>query len=135
MYDPRGWAHWATLTQYVGSGTDSLASRYYRKGNVCDQFFTKFNDTEWAHNRELERSRVTSLDEIIINIRFDTIIHMVSLHPYASKLATRKLLHGMLSPVAQYKHDNMSKTTISDIGVQTDDNWGQRRPNGNHTKL
>ena len=30
----------------VGSGMASSASRYYRKGHFCDQFFTKLNDTE-----------------------------------------------------------------------------------------
>ena len=44
----------------VGSGMGSSARCYYRKGNICDQFFTQFNDTEWVHNRQPERSRVTS---------------------------------------------------------------------------
>ena len=48
----------------VGSGTASSASRYYRRGNVCDQFFAKFNDTKWVHNRE-PRS-VTSLSLIFL---------------------------------------------------------------------
>ena len=32
---------------------------YYRKGHFCNQFFTKFNDTECiVYDREPERSRV-----------------------------------------------------------------------------
>ena len=30
----------------VGSGISSAAIRYYCKGHFCDQFFTKFDDTE-----------------------------------------------------------------------------------------
>ena len=54
----------------AGSGTNSSTSRcvvplyktghYYCKGNVCDQFFTQFNYTEWVRNREPERSQLTS---------------------------------------------------------------------------
>ena len=29
-----------------GSGIATSANRHYRKGHFCDQFFTKFNDTE-----------------------------------------------------------------------------------------
>ena len=29
----------------VGSGISSATSRYYCKGHLCDQFFTKFDDT------------------------------------------------------------------------------------------
>ena len=36
----------------------SSASRYYRKGHLCDQFFTKFNDTECVYDREPEWSPV-----------------------------------------------------------------------------
>ena len=36
----------------VGTGTASSARRYYRKGKICDKFFTKFNDTELVHTRE-----------------------------------------------------------------------------------
>ena len=69
MYGPEGWAYWGQSPKQVlneplgcvGTGTASLASRYCRKGNVCDQFFTKFNDTEWVHNSEPERRWVTSL--------------------------------------------------------------------------
>ena len=54
MYGPEGWAHWrhsprrvrSRPLHCVGSGTASSASRHYRKGNACDQFVTKFNDTQ-----------------------------------------------------------------------------------------
>ena len=36
------------------------ASRYYRKGHFCDQFFAKFTDTECAYDREPERSRIAT---------------------------------------------------------------------------
>ena len=45
---------------HVGSGMASSASRYYRKGHFCDQFFINFNDTECVYDREPERSRVSS---------------------------------------------------------------------------
>ena len=43
----------------VGSGMASSARRYRydRNGNLCDQFFTKFNDTESACNREPELTK------------------------------------------------------------------------------
>ena len=44
----------------VGSGIASSASRYYRNGHFCDQFFINFNDTECVYDREPERSRVSS---------------------------------------------------------------------------
>ena len=33
----------------VVSGISSAASRYYCKGHFCDQFFTKFDDTEYVY--------------------------------------------------------------------------------------
>ena len=33
----------------VGSGISSAASRYYCMGHFCDQFFTKFDDTEYVY--------------------------------------------------------------------------------------
>ena len=44
----------------VGSGIASSGSHCYRKGHFCDQFFTKFHDTDCVYDREPERSRVTS---------------------------------------------------------------------------
>ena len=41
-------------------GMASSASRCYRKGQFCDQQFTKFNDTECLYDREPERGPVTS---------------------------------------------------------------------------
>ena len=46
----------------VGSGISSAAIRYYCKGHFCDQFFTKFDDTEYVYARKPERSRVASLE-------------------------------------------------------------------------
>ena len=65
---PEGWAHWGHSPKQVhseqfscvGNGTASSVSRYYRKGNVCDHFFATYNDTEWVHNREPQRSQITS---------------------------------------------------------------------------
>ena len=37
----------------VGSGMASSASRYYRKGHFCDQFFAKFNHAECAYDSQL----------------------------------------------------------------------------------
>ena len=44
----------------AGSGISSAASRYYCKGHFCDQFFTKFDGTEYVYDRDPERSRVAS---------------------------------------------------------------------------
>ena len=41
-------------------GMVTSASRYCHKGHFCDQFFTKFNDTEFVYDREPERRRVAS---------------------------------------------------------------------------
>ena len=46
-----------TLSKY-NIVTASSASRYYCSGHFCDQFFTKFNDTECVYDREPERSQV-----------------------------------------------------------------------------
>ena len=48
-----------SLSKY-GVGMASSASCYYSKGHFCDQFLTKFNDTECVYDRELERSCVAS---------------------------------------------------------------------------
>ena len=34
----------------VRSGISSAASRYYCKGHFCDQFFTKFDETEYVYH-------------------------------------------------------------------------------------
>ena len=51
------WRHSTKLV--ISEPLRCVGSRYYRKENLCDQFFTKSNDTEWVHNREPERSRET----------------------------------------------------------------------------
>ena len=45
-----------------GSGMASSASRYYRKGNFCDQFVTKFNDTVCMYNREPKQAASNTFD-------------------------------------------------------------------------
>ena len=60
----RRWRHLAcsmdiSLSKH-GVGMSSSASRYYSKGHFCNQFFTKFNDTECVYDREPERIRVAS---------------------------------------------------------------------------
>ena len=54
------YGHHFIKVRCVGSGMASWARPYYRKGHFCDQFFTKFNDTEYVYDREPERSRVAS---------------------------------------------------------------------------
>ena len=49
----------------VGSGISSAASRYYCRGHFCDQFFTKFDDTEYVeyvNDRDPERSQFPTTD-------------------------------------------------------------------------
>ena len=37
----------------VGSGISSAASCYYCKGHFCDQFLTKFDDTEYVYQYKI----------------------------------------------------------------------------------